>query len=127
MLWPARSADAINARMEVHFCRGSIQKPDGSRHECEWAVTRLGILALSDRGAHELEVIPPESVVDSETIVTVDLEGLDEAALRFVVRRILKKGHLSKPGVKGKGDAVLFVLVNEALHDLESLKQEEDQ
>ncbi|MEW6529308.1 MAG: hypothetical protein AB1473_00620 [Thermodesulfobacteriota bacterium] len=113
--------------MEVHFCRGSIQKQDGSRLECEWAVTRFGILALSDCGAHELQTVPAESVVTSETIASVDLEGLDEAGLRFVVRSILKKGHLRKPGVKGKGDAVLFVLVNEALHDLESLKQEEDQ
>jgi len=113
--------------MEVHFCKGSIQRPDGGRHECEWAVTRYGIFALSDRGAHELQNVPAESVVASETIASVDLEGLDEAGLRFVVRSILKRGHLSKPGVKGKGDAVLFVLVNEALHDLESLKQEEEE
>jgi hypothetical protein len=111
--------------MEVQFCKGSIQKADGSRRDCEWAVTRFGLFALSDRRTHELEVIPPGSIADSETIASVDLEGLDEAALRFVVRSILKRGHLSKPGVRGKGDAVLFVLVNEALHDLESLKQKE--
>ncbi|MBM4328441.1 MAG: hypothetical protein FJ118_14920 [Deltaproteobacteria bacterium] len=115
----------INVLMEVHFCKGSILKPDGRRLECEWAVTRFGILALSDRGAHELEILPAASVVSSEIIASVDLEGLDEGALRFVVRSILKRKHLSKPGVKGKGDAVLFVLVNEALHDLAKANEEE--
>jgi hypothetical protein len=72
-----------------------------------------------------LQTVTAESIIDSEIIASIDLEGLDEAALRFVVRSILRKGHLSKPGVKGKGDAVLFVLVNEALHDLESLKEDD--
>ena len=53
-------------------------------------------------------------------ITSLDLTGLDEDSTRTIVRNILQGDYLEKPGVRGKGDAVLFMLVNEAIHVLES-------
>ncbi len=49
-------------------------------------------------------------------MTTLDLPGLDREGVEVITGNILKGGYLDMPGVKGKGEAVLFMLVNEALH-----------
>jgi hypothetical protein len=67
-----------------------------------------------------VESAPREGVVSADYVTTVDLAGLDRPDVELVARAILLGGYLDRPNVKGKGDAVLFMLANEALRALDS-------
>lgn len=66
----------------------------------------------------------PMSVLASELIVVLDLSGLDKDSAELIMDTILKDGFLDKRGVKGSGDAVLFMVVNEALQRLAEIRNE---
>jgi hypothetical protein len=107
--------------MQVDFFRGVLHTGYGNE-ELEqvvyWAHTPFGVDA-SVKGSHEiLERFDPDEAVDSELMTTLDLPGLDKEAVQFIVTTILTGGYLDRPGVKHKGDAVLYVVVNEAIQVL---------
>ncbi len=102
--------------MRIHFYRGLIQR---ERHEFSafWAEYDAGATYLLQdekliRGADIFRA------VSKELITSFELPGLGLEDIEFLIERILEGGYLEKPGVTGKGDAVLFLLVNEALHEL---------
>lgn len=71
-------------------------------------------------GAADTERNPNlEKVVGAQRVATVDLPGLDDETREMLVQRILLGGYLAKPGITDKEDAVLFVMLNEALQNLE--------
>ncbi len=112
--------------MEVEFSKGLMKDPSGRRIPGWWAVTPFGILAWSGDPKREPEYAQEEILSKSETVTTLDLTGLEKDQLEHIVRSILKGGYLDKPGVKHKGEAVFFILVNEALHELSRLQSELD-
>ena len=112
--------------MEVEFCKGLMRDLSGRRIPGWWAVTPFGILAWSGDRERGPEYVQKQILGQSETVTTLDLAGLEKEQVEHIVRKILKGGYLDKPGVKHKGEAVLFILVNEALHELSRVQSELD-
>jgi hypothetical protein len=113
--------------MIVTFHKGTLRKKDGADVAVSWAETDFGVTALlsgSDELVHELDM---EQMTAVESVATLDLPGLDREAIDVIVESILKGGYLDMPGVKGKGEAVLFILVNEALHQLAEIAKYDDE
>jgi hypothetical protein len=111
--------------MKVDFCKGLIRTTLGQKVSASWAETPFGILALVDDLKDDLQVIQAEQILVSDTISSLDLPGLERDGVQAIVSNILMRGYLDKPGIRDKGEAVLFILVNEAIHDLSAVCEEE--
>ena len=60
-------------------------------------------------------------IIDCERVATLDLPDIDGESVDVIVTNLLTGGYLDKPGVKNSGEAVLFVMVNEALQLLDEI------
>jgi hypothetical protein len=113
--------------MIVTFYKGTLRTKDRADAAASWAETDFGVTVLvsgSDELVHELDM---EQMAAVESLATLDLPGLDREGIEVIVANILKGGYLNLPGVKGKGEAVLFILVNEAIHRLAEIAKEENE
>jgi hypothetical protein len=110
--------------MNVDFRKGFIITKTGSKVACTWASAPHGTLTLSDAPPHDLIQLDDLDITTSSVITTVDLSGLDQEHANTLIRNILQGGYLEKPGVQGKGDAVLFILVNEAIQVLDAVAED---
>jgi hypothetical protein len=113
--------------MMVTFYKGALRTETEAEVAVSWAESDFGVTALvtgSDELVHELKL---EEIADVEPVTTLDLTGLDREGVEVIVGNILKGGYLDMPGVKGKGEAVLFILVNEALHQLAEIAEDENE
>jgi len=110
--------------MKLVFCKGKLRNALGEDVVASWAETPSGILTLSTESGGGLLHEDAASIVESDRIVTLDLPGLDDDTMKAVIENVLKRGYLDKPGIRGKDEAILFVLVNEVLTELEGLRQE---
>ena len=107
--------------MRVEFFKGVRKKRNASGPKdlvVYWAVTPVKVFACSGPSYEPLADFDAEDAIDAELIIALDLSGVDDDSLTIVVETILYGGYLDKPGVKDKGEAVLYVVVNEALHAL---------
>jgi hypothetical protein len=114
-------------QMIVTFYKGALRTETGDEVAISWAETDFGLTALisgSDKLVHELDV---ERLAASELITRIDLPGLDREGFEVIAGSILKGGYLDMPGVQGKGEAVLFVLLNEAIHELGEIAKDENE
>lgn len=112
--------------MRVEFCRGMIRDECGNARDAEWARTPFGLMRLTDGEDESLMPFSGDLVMEEESLTELDLPGLEREGVEVIVRNILAGKYLDKPGITGKGDAVLFVLVNEAIHALEEMAEEEE-
>ena len=112
--------------MEVRFYRGLVRQEDRANVQSVWAEAPFGIMCLADRTGDDVKFITGPDIALSEPIATLDLAGADRESVEAVISSVLKGGYLEKTGVSGGGEAVLFILVNEALHELRRLYEEED-
>jgi len=107
--------------MHVTFYKGAIEIRGNSgpgKLVVYWAVAREEVFAVSGPSYEPLADFDPGQAIESEFITELDLTGVDREGLVTMVENILTGGYLDKPGVKGKGEAVLYILVNEALQAL---------
>ncbi len=65
--------------------------------------------------------IAQADIVQADEIATLELPGLGREDLDVLITNILTGGYLDKPGVRSAGEAVLYILVNEAIHQLKEL------
>ena len=103
--------------MRVQFYRGSIEnRPEYAQDSIlvYWSVTPEGIFAVTGATREPLPGFDPLQVHDPEMIADLDLTGVDREGLAVLVTSILAGGYLERPGVKNKGEAILFALVNAA-------------
>jgi hypothetical protein len=112
--------------MKVDFFRAILREDSTSDVRMWCAITPFGVRALKGDEEAILSNLSLEDLSRAESIVTVDLSGLDRVSLEAITDIILKSGLLGKPGVKGKGEAVLFMLANEALHALAQVMRDEE-
>ena len=108
--------------------RGIDRDSYAVRSPCRPAANGCGV-ALKDDGPLIDCDIPRHSPCASTTYGTLlNGEGAGvteiEKDIKEVVRNILRGGYLEKTGVRGKGDAVLYMLVNEGIQLLESVAEE---
>jgi len=113
--------------MNLVFCKGIFLNTSGERVLASWAETPSGILTTPAEGTSGLMRVDPGSIVESDPVVILELPGLDHPAMEAVVENILRRGYLDKPGIRGKDEAIFFVLVNEVLTELEGLRQETEE
>jgi len=113
--------------MIVTFYKGSLRTETGNEVAISWAETDFCVTALvsgSDELVHELKL---GQIANIEVVTTLDLPGLDREGVEVIAGNILKGGYLDMPGVKEKGDAVLFVLLNEAIQELGEIAKDENE
>lgn len=72
-------------------------------------------------GSQGVQPVAPGRVTISGPVTLLDLPGLDRESLEFFLDVILEGGYLARPGVSGNGEAIIFVVVNEALHVLDEV------
>lgn len=111
--------------MIVDLFKGLIKDASGAELEAWCARTPFGIRAVAIGGPHVVRIVEPDLTAVAEHITSLDLPGLDRESLEFLTDAILQGSYLEKPGVRGKGDAVLFMLTNDALHALDQAASRE--
>jgi hypothetical protein len=107
--------------MLVDFYKGALEVGGSSgpqKHVVYWAAVSEEIFAVSAPAYEPIVDFDPAQAVEVDFITDLDLAGVDREGLVTLVGNILTGGYLDKPGVKGKGEAVLYILVNEALQAL---------
>jgi hypothetical protein len=112
--------------MNVEFFTAILKEGAAPDDRIWCATTPFGLRALRQDRDDIILDLTARDFSDAESIVTVNLTGLEQDLFEAIVDLILKSGLLGKPGVKGKGDAVLFMLTNEALHALARIEREEE-
>jgi hypothetical protein len=108
--------------MRISFFSGLIRK-EQEEFRSFWAESDSGATYLL-QGKELVQGVDICRIVTSQLITSLELPGLDREDVEFFIQRILEGGYLEKPGVAGKGDAILFMLVNEALHELARVQDE---
>lgn len=112
--------------MHVEFFRGVLKTGSGEESRASWARTPYGCTILKDGEREPVQELEVKGVVAEDNVTSVELPGLDREMVETIVTAVLKGRILEKPGIRGKGDAVLFVLLNEALQRLEEASRDED-
>ena len=112
--------------MRVDFSSGILRGERDADYATSWAKTPFGMMVPARDEEGLLQVFDELRIVSEELIASVDLPGLDRVHLEEIVRSVLQGGYLARPGIKGKGDALIFALVNEALHRLAQIAREEE-
>jgi len=107
----------------VRFYKGVVKAGETTGFCSSWAETPFGLLAFPEGSKGELQTIDPDRIETSQEVTTVELTGLDRPGVELIVSNILQRGLLDKPGIASKGDAVLYVLVNEVLHELQAIER----
>jgi hypothetical protein len=110
--------------MRVTFYKGVVRTESGEERAAAWATTPFGSMGLL-AGTDLLAFEGFENIARAESVAGFDLPGVDREGVETIVRSILMGGYLDKPGVKGKDEAVLFMLANEAIHKLEEIARDE--
>jgi hypothetical protein len=111
--------------MNIDFYKGTLRLRDGGAVPFCWAETPHGTMAFSGESMEPTDLPPETAIISADLITSVDLSGLDRSGIETIVRNIVQGGYLDKPGVRNKGEAVLFVLVNEAIHGLSEMSDED--
>jgi len=109
--------------MLVRFFRGVIRK-QGKEFQSFWAESNFGH-RISIGARAFIEAGQAYEIVSGDNVASLELPGIAREDVEFLIQRILEGNYLEKPGAAGKGDAVLFMLVNEALNELAKLAAEE--
>ena len=82
-------------------------------------------MICNDKDKPSLAVIESPHIISSDLVAMLDLTGVDLEGMEVLVANILCGGYLEKPGIEDRGEAVLYVLVNEALHQMEWIRKKE--
>ncbi len=104
--------------MRVTFCTGEIRPPDGEPVRASWGETAQGLSGIVG-DEDEASPIDAAHIVSRTPMVSLDLPGLEAEDAAAIIREVLLGGFLEKPGAAGRGEALLHMVVNEALHRLD--------
>jgi hypothetical protein len=102
----------------VQFFEGVLKSEDGLITPVVWACSAFGNRIRAGNQVREIEASELGQLAGENLVTVVDLEGLDSDDTTYVVDAILKGRYCQRPGVRGKLDAALYLLVNEALGEL---------
>jgi hypothetical protein len=117
----------IGPIVKIEFFKGVLEPEPGLKIDASWARTPFGIMTVAGSPDAELRVFDDVLMIESYCVTSLDLPGLDREHLETIVENILKRRYLDKPGIRDKGEAVLYVLVNEALTEMAGFKDEDNE
>jgi hypothetical protein len=112
--------------VKVDFFTGVLRTETGDEVIAYWARTDSGDTAIPDFAQETFRIKDRTVILKEEPVTSIDLVDLDQDLAQTIINTILTRGYLKKPGIKDKGEAVLFVLVNEALHELEEIARSDE-
>jgi hypothetical protein len=112
--------------VKVYFFTGILRTDTGDEVVAYWARTDSGDTAILYSAEETFRITDRSVILKEELITSIDLFDLDPDLAQTIIDTILTRGYLKKPGIKGKGEAVLFVLINEAIHELEEIARSEE-
>ena len=112
--------------MKVDFFTGILRTKTGNEVVAYWAHTDAGDTAILDPAEDTFTIDDRGDILKKELVASLDLFDVDQDSAQAIINTILTRGYLKKPGIKNKGEALLFVLVNEALHELEEIARSEE-
>jgi hypothetical protein len=104
--------------MKVQFFEGVLQSEEGHIIPVAWARSEFGVRVQVVDQIREIEASELGELSESIPVTVVDLEGLDSVNSNYIVDALLKGRYYKRPGVLGKLDTALYLLVNEALGEL---------
>jgi hypothetical protein len=109
--------------MKIGFFRGRVSTPDGAESKLWWA--QMGTeFWVSYEGSDEVRHgFEPRAVISVERITELELPDIGNEEVETIIVNILKGGYLEKPGVQGRGESLLFILVNEAIQKLSDIEE----
>jgi hypothetical protein len=113
--------------MRVIFHKGLLRTDTGEQVAVTWAEMDFGVIALVAGAKELIRELDIAQITVAEAVISLDLPGLDQEGIEMIAGSILSGGYLDMPGVEGKGEAVLFVMVNEAVHRLNQIVEEEEE
>jgi hypothetical protein len=121
----ARESESLEYQMKIGFFRGWVSAVSGREARLWWAHFGNEYWAIEegfDEVTRGIEHPPASSV---ERITELELPEIDEEGVETIMLNILKGRFLEKPGVKDSEEAVLFILVNEAIQTLKEIEKAE--
>jgi hypothetical protein len=105
--------------MQLVFYKGCWEFVKGQVSAAHWCSTPLGIRVLQEGSQQPTDNSSTDPVISSEIVASFELPGLDWENVKFIIDSILLGDYLTRPGVAGREDAVLYIMVNEALSALD--------
>ena len=111
--------------MRIEFFRGRRPSEGGRPARLWWAVAGEEYWVTEEGSDEVTRGIEVPSASSVERITELELPAIDEEAVETIIVSILRGRYLEKPGVKGSGEAVLFILVNEAIQTLAEIEKGE--
>ncbi|MFH0959665.1 MAG: hypothetical protein V1897_13285 [Pseudomonadota bacterium] len=102
----------------VEFFEGILRSEEGLTTSVVWARSRFGNRIQVNKQIREIEASELERLLGQNLVTVVELDGLDSDDATFLVDAILRGRYCHRPGVRGKVDAALYLLVNEVLGEL---------
>jgi len=106
-------------RLIVEFCKGYVKNDAGDETAVYIAITQFDTIVIAEDSREIVSEMDAEHSVVTESITRIVLPGVDREGVEVIVGNILEGGYLTRPGSRLAGDALLFTLVNEAIHVLE--------
>ncbi len=111
--------------MKIGFFRGRVPVPDDKGARLWWAQTGAEFWVLEERAEDVTRTSEHPAANAVEHITDLELPDIGDEGMETIIVNVLKGGYLEKPGVKGGGEAVLFMLVNEAIQKLAEIEKRE--
>lgn len=111
--------------MRIGFFRGRVAAMGVEGPWLWWAQNGSEFWVLDEDSEEVSRGFNAPKTVYVERITELELPEIDEEGVETIIINILKGGYLKKPGVKDSGEAVLFILVNEALQILSESEKDE--
>jgi hypothetical protein len=129
---PVGNGVSDNVRMTAHGCdmniglfKGSVLFADGSESLVWWAEASTGVWTFLDGSEEVTHATQAPEARFVERVTVLELPEIDEQSAEDIVVSLLKGRYLDKPGVRDSGEAALYMLVNEAIHKLSRIMQDE--
>jgi|WetSurMetagenome_2_1015567.scaffolds.fasta_scaffold1099659_1 hypothetical protein len=102
----------------VFFFEGIFCGSDGDSLPIVWAESPFDnrIRTYSRIGSFaDFEI---DRITEKRSVTSIDLSGLEAEDAIFIIDAILRGRYYDRPGVRGKHDSALYLLVNEAISTL---------
>jgi hypothetical protein len=111
--------------MRIGFFRGWVSAVGGQAARLWWAHFGNEYWVLEEGVDEVTRGIEHPSASSVERITELELPEIDDEGVETIIVSILKGRYLEKPGVKDSEEAVLFILVNEAIQALTEIEKAE--
>jgi hypothetical protein len=102
----------------VFFFEGILRNSETYPLQIAWAESSFGKRGRTDSGIRIFGDSEIDQITEKRLVTSIDLVGVEAEDAIFIIDAILRGRYCDRPGVRGKHDAALYLLVNEAISRL---------